>query len=162
MNSRHADLIDGVSELSGEDVATRAQEVRFKNHDGSLMPSPESNTWRTLCASYGLSPTDDLRSKIPYEIFSQLFIRDTTGLRLGDRVRAEIEDNATGRISEFDSLDVTSGLNSRNSFEAARFIESPPQLALSLWLIYFQTQREGQLIGFPLQPKSNFSILPLK
>lgn len=130
MNSRHADLIDGVSELSGEDVATRAQEVRFKNQDGSPMPSLESNKWRTLCANYGLAPNDDLRSQVPYDIFSQLFIKDTAGMRLGDRVRTEVEDIAPGRMSEFESLDVTAGLNSRNSAEAARFIEASPPAGL--------------------------------
>lgn len=130
MNSRHADLIDGVSELSGEDVATRAQEVRFKNQDGSPMPTLESNKWRILCANYGLTPNDDLRSKIPYRIFCQLFIKDTAGMRLGDRVRAEIDESSPVRLSEFESLDVTTGLNSRNSSEAARFIEATPPAGL--------------------------------
>jgi len=126
MNSRHADLLDGVSELSGEDIATRAQEVRFKNHDGSQMSEAETSNWRALCTNYGFSPTDEFRGQIPYDVFNQLFIRDTAGLRLGDRVRAEIDDNSRDRLSEFDLLDVTAGLNSKNSLEAARFIEATP------------------------------------
>lgn len=130
LNSRHADLLDGASDLSGEDVAARAKEVRFKNRDGSQMSVEESSKWAELCKNYGLAPTDELRQKIPYEIFSQLFVRDTAGLTLGDRVRAEIDASAPGRVNEFDALDVTAGLNSRNSLEATRFIETPPPLGL--------------------------------
>jgi S-DNA-T family DNA segregation ATPase FtsK/SpoIIIE len=131
MNSRHADLLDGTVELTGEEVAERANEVRFKNADGSAMTTGDSNKWKDLCSKYGLTPTDDLRGKIPYNIFSQLFVRDTTGLRLGDRIRAEIDSNAPGRIPEFDALDVVSGLNSRNSLEANRLIDAPAPIGLS-------------------------------
>jgi len=128
MNSRHADLIDGSSELSGEDIAAKAREIRFKNDDGSQMSSIESEKWRRLCISYGMTPSDELRSQIPYKIFSQLFMRDTAGLRLGDRVRAEIDDSAPSRLSEFDLLDVITGLNTRNSIEAVRFIDAIPPI----------------------------------
>ena len=131
MNSRHADLLDGATELSGEDVAAKANEVRFKNIDGSALNTADSNFWKDLCSKYGLTPTDDLRKRIPYSIFSQLFVRDTAGLRLGERIRAEIDANAPGRISEFDALDVTSGLNSRNSLEANRLIDAPAPAGLS-------------------------------
>jgi S-DNA-T family DNA segregation ATPase FtsK/SpoIIIE len=155
MNSKHADLIDGVTEMSSEDVAARAHGVRFKNQDGSSMSATDGNNWRKLCVNYGLSPNDSTRAQIPYEIFSQLFMRDTAGLRLGDRVRAEIDANSPGRVAEFDSLDVTLGLNSRNSIDALRFIEAVPPLSLSplLDLLSNATRKSVEKILTPSKRK---------
>ena len=151
MNSRHADLIDGSSELNAEDIATKAREIRFKNNDGSQMSTSESEEWRKLCISYGLTPTDKLRSQIPYKIFSQLFMKDTAGLRLGDRVRAEIDDSSPSRIPEFDSLDITTGLNARNSIEAVRFIETIPPIGLKplVELLSNSTRKSVERISTP-------------
>ena len=124
LNLRYADLIDGNSELDGDAIFQRARDVKFVDHQGNNLSEAESSKWRELCLSYGRSPTVDLRRQIPYEIFSQLFEKDTAGLRLGDRVRAEIESVDLERLSEFDALDVTAGLNSRSSHDANRFIEA--------------------------------------
>lgn len=126
MNARHADLLDGSTELAAEEVAARSEATRFKRSDGSPMPNSDATRWRELCSNYGFTPTDELRRQIPYEIFSQLFVRDTAGLRLGDRVRAEIESSAPGRLGELDALDVTAGLNTRNSLDANRLLEAVP------------------------------------
>ncbi|MDL5030963.1 FtsK/SpoIIIE domain-containing protein [Pelomonas sp. APW6] len=126
MNARHADLLDGTTELAAEEVAARSLAARFKLSDGSPMPTSDAINWRELCSNYGLTPTDELRKQIPYEIFCQLFIRDTAGLRLGERVRAELESSAPGRLGEFDALDVTAGLNARNSLDANRLLEAVP------------------------------------
>jgi len=131
LNSRHAELLDGTTELTGAEVAARATDTKFKNRDGSQMSVEESSKWGKLCATYGLSRNGELRANIPYEIFSQLFLKDSAGLKLGDRVRVEIDASASGRVAEFDALDVTSGLNSRNSLDASRFIEAPPPLGLA-------------------------------
>lgn len=126
MNARHADLLDGATELAAEEIAGKSEATRFKFPDGSPMPASDANRWRQLCSSYGFTPTDELRNQIPYEIFSQLFVRDTAGLRLGDRIRAEIESSAPDRVGEFDTLDVTAGLNARNSLDANRLLEAVP------------------------------------
>jgi S-DNA-T family DNA segregation ATPase FtsK/SpoIIIE len=126
MNARHADLLDGSTELAAEEIAARSEATRFKRPDGSPMPTSDATRWRELCFNYGFAPTDDLRKQIPYEVFSQLFVRDTAGLRLGDRVRAEIESSAPLRLGEFDTLDVTAGLNARNSLDANRLLEVVP------------------------------------
>ncbi|MCX7254099.1 MAG: hypothetical protein NTX83_07200, partial [Burkholderiales bacterium] len=125
LNLRYADLIDGNSELDGDAICLKAKAVKFVDLDGNHLPIAEASAWRELCIKYGRNPSADLRRQIPYSIFSQLFEKDTTGLRLGDRVRAEIELNDPVRLVEFDLLDVTSGLNSRNSHDANRFLEAP-------------------------------------
>lgn len=128
MNTRHADLVDGGTELTSEELIARVDAVRFKLADGSSMTQSDAARWRRSCSAYALSPTDELRRQIPYEVFSQLFVRDTAGLRLGDRVRAEIEDVAPDRVAECDALDVVAGLNTRNNYEANRLLEAvPPQ-----------------------------------
>lgn len=124
MNARYADLLDGVTELTAEDVSNRAQATNFKSKDGSFISEPELTKWRELCSAYGLTPSDELRCQIPYEIFSQLFVKDTAGLRLGDRIRAEIDSGTPERIAEFDALDVTAGLNARNSHDANRLLDA--------------------------------------
>jgi S-DNA-T family DNA segregation ATPase FtsK/SpoIIIE len=128
LNARYSDLIDGSTEMDGEVVAAKAQATRFVDDSGQSLSATETEQWRARCASYALGPTPERRKEIPYSIFSQLFARDTVGLPLGDRVRAEIAIADPSRAEEFESLDVTSGLNVRNSHEAGRFLEAvPPQ-----------------------------------
>lgn len=156
MNARHADLMDGSAELTSEDVFEKAQAARFRFSDGSPMPDSIADRWRGLCSKYGLSPTDELRRQIPYEIFSQLFVKDTAGLRLGDRVRADIDSVASERVAEFDALDVTAGLNSRSSHEAIRLLEAvPPQGTAPLVdIITAATRKSLERLAAP--PKRQF------
>lgn len=126
LNTRHADLLDGNTELTAEDVIAKAEATQFKGDDGEPLLPREVLRWRQLCSSYGLETTAELRRQIPYRMFSQLFVRDTAGLRLGERVRAELESAAPDRMPEFDGLDVTSGLNARSSHDANRLLDAVP------------------------------------
>ena len=126
LNIRHADLIDGSTELTAEEVVAKAQVTNFVDDDGQPCPTAEMQRWRQLCGSYGLEPTPELRRQISYRVFSQLFVRDTAGLRLGERIRAELEAAAPARLNEFDALDVTAGLNARSSHDANRLLEAVP------------------------------------
>lgn len=125
LNARHADLLDGGIELEGKDIAEKARTTRFVNESGEALPAAQREHWRKLCADYGLGPNAGLRKQIPYSIFSQLFVRDTTGLKLGDRVRSELDRDAPSRVAELDGLDVVSGLNAKNNQEAARLLDAP-------------------------------------
>lgn len=156
MNARHADLLDGTTELTAEDVAARAQVTRFRSSDGTVMPQPQVTAWRELCSAYGLSPTDDLRRQIPYEIFSQLFVKDTAGLRLGDRVRAEIDSVAPDRTAEFDALDVSAGLNARNSHDANRLLDAgpPPGMVAIADILTSPTRKSVERLSAP--PRRQF------
>lgn len=126
MNVRHADLLDGVTELTADEVAVKANAARFVSLEGLPLPVAEAGRWRQLCTSYGRDRAPGTRRQIPYAIFSQLFARDTAGLRLGDRIRAELESVAPERVAEFDALDATSGLNARSNHAAAQLLEAAP------------------------------------
>lgn len=126
LNSRHADLIEGSTELDAEAIAAKAVAAKFLGRDGNPLPPAESQKWRKLCTDYGANPSTDLRRQIPYEIFSQLFSRDMAGLRLGERVRTELTATAPDRLPEFDALDVSTGLNARSSHDASRLLEASP------------------------------------
>ena len=126
LNSRHSELIDGTSEIEPDVIASKAKLVKFIDDKGNSYSDAESNEWRDLCIQYGVKQDPEIRRQIPYFIFSQLFEKDTTGLRLGDRVRAEIEAQNPDRLVEYDSLDVITGLNARSSHDANRLIEAQP------------------------------------
>ena len=124
LNARHADLIDGGKELDAGEVVDKAKATQFKGENGEPLTAEDLRHWRDCCSAYGMKQTAELRCQIPYWAFSQLFVRDTTGLRLGERVRVELGRAAPERLSEFDSLDVTTGLNARNSYDANRLLEA--------------------------------------
>lgn len=124
LNARHADLIDGGKELDAGEVVDKAKATQFKGETGSSLSPEETKHWRDCCSAYGVTPTAELRRQIPYWVFSQLFVRDTAGLRLGERVRVELSLAAPERLSEFDGLDVTTGLNTRSSYDASRFLDA--------------------------------------
>lgn len=126
-NARHADLVDGTSELDGSDIEARVDATQFVDAGGARLPLEEAREWKALCIDYARTQQSSIRQRIPYWIFSQLFARDTTGLRLGDKVRAEVDAADAARLAEFDALDVTSGLNARSNSEALRFLEAVPQ-----------------------------------
>lgn len=128
MNFRHADLMDGAAELTAEDISVKARSVRFAKLDGRPFPASESQAWAELCDQYGRDRSLVTRRRLPYEIFSQLFARDTAGLKLGDRIRVEIESAALDRLVEFDTLDLTAGLNARSNHAAVQLQEATPPL----------------------------------
>lgn len=130
-NARHADMLDGTSELDADDIGKLAEQARWRAKDGSELPADEAGHWKTLCVEYARTRTAAVRRQIPYEIFAQLFAKDTAGLKLGEKIRAEIERNAPDRIGELEALDVLSGLNTKNSAEAARLLGAEPPAGLA-------------------------------
>lgn len=125
-NLRHAELMDGSSELDAEAITRRAESTRFTAQSGQPLQNSENEAWKQICIRYARAPNAETRKLIPYFIFAQLFKKDTSGLRLGDKVRAEIESADSARVRELDELDVVGGLNLRSSQDAARFLEAPP------------------------------------
>ena len=138
------------------DVVEKAQKTQFKNDNGGPFSSDDDRRWRDLCSEFAMTQTAESRRKIPYSVFSQLFLKDTAGLRLGDRVRAELEIAAPERLSEYDGLDVTAGLNIRNSYDANRFLEAVPDGAVNpIADLNTQTTRKSvERIAVP--PKKRF------
>jgi S-DNA-T family DNA segregation ATPase FtsK/SpoIIIE len=126
LNLRHSELINGAVELDADQLSELAIQTKFKDEHGELISAAESEQFRRLCIEYGQSPTDEIRSRIPYFIFSQLFTKDTVGLKLGDKVREEIATHSPSRQAEFLKLDVQDGLNVNQHLDAVRFLDAQP------------------------------------
>lgn len=122
LNSRHADLMSSGAELAPEDVQKAAYATRFFGENSEQLTETEITRFAELCASYAAAPSKELRQQIPYSIFEQLFKRDTTGLKLGDRIRSEIEQVHPKRLPELAAADVIEGLNSRSQPDAERLL----------------------------------------
>jgi hypothetical protein len=126
LNARHAELIVGGSELDPEDVIRLADSAQFVDESGNQLEPLRREEYAMLCKRYASAPNDVLRRDIPYTIFEQLFQKDSAGLKLGDRVRTEIENAAPSRLAELDALDVIQGLNSKLQADAERLLSMPP------------------------------------
>lgn len=153
VNARHADLIDGTTDLDASDIEFRADATQFADTKGNPLDANAAKAWKLICVEYGRTQSADVRQRIPYWIFSQLFARDTAGLRLGDKVRSEVYATDFGRLSEFDSLDVVQGLNGRSTLDAVRFLESVPPEGLKPLpdLLSVKTRRAVERLAVPVR-----------
>lgn len=122
LNSQYADLMSGGSELDPEDVIKLARAANFLDGAGNALDSTLNEKYIDLCVRYASAPSSILLREIPFPIFEQLFKKDSTGLKLGDRVRTEIENYAPSRLLELDASDVITGLNSKFQGDAERFL----------------------------------------
>lgn len=156
MNFRHADLMDGVTELTAEDIAAKSRSVRFKSVDGTPLAPAVAQEWAELCALYGRDRSLPTRRRLPYEIFCQLFSRDTAGLKLGDRIRAEIEGTAPERLKEFDLLDLTAGLNGRSSHAATQLQEALPPVGLRALIDLANPKTRKSIERLAVPPRQSF------
>ena len=157
LNLRYAELIDGGVELTIEDLLQRIGRTTFKDTQGNPLTSEEAQRFRKLCIGYSESPTDfSIREQIPYDIFSQLFAKDTAGLLLGDRVYEEITSKDPSRVSELLQLDVIRGLNARSVQDAVRFLDHSPsdRLPELKSLLTQATRKSVERLATP--PKKHF------
>lgn len=127
LNARHANLSNGSADIEVETIEAAAAKTKFQDLDGEQLPQADSAMWADRCVEFARSPGDAQRSKIPYRIFEQLFARDTKGMRLGDKVRAAIEDADAARLQELNVLDVVEGINARSQLDAERLLNASPQ-----------------------------------
>lgn len=128
LNWQHADLVgaSGV-DLDGDTLAVQAKDVVFKNAEGSELPAEEQKAWREKCSDYCISQSTNIRLTLPYTIFEQLFAKDTTGVKLGERTENELTDNHGDRIPEWDELSVKAGLDKKDQFDAQKFLDAEPE-----------------------------------
>jgi S-DNA-T family DNA segregation ATPase FtsK/SpoIIIE len=160
LNLQHADLVgpNGI-DLDGEVLAEEVAALTFKDDDGAPLPKDAQSSWRELCAAYCLTPNPLLRSKIPYGIFEQLFITDTKGMKLGERVASEIDEADPSRLSDWNDLSIGPGLDRRDQGEAVRFLEADPDDGEKLPLrdlLTKQTLKAVEKVASPAaQPISN-------
>ncbi|MNZ23031.1 DNA translocase SftA [compost metagenome] len=156
LNSRHAELMSAGSELDPEELRKSASSTQFVDDKGAPLPTAEITRFAQLCSEYAHTATEDLRCQIPYTIFEQLFRRDTAGLKLGDRIRSEIEQAAPVRLQELDAADLVGGLNSRSQSSAEELLglgnlEGEPPL---VDLLSNRTRRAVERLAAP--PASRF------
>lgn len=126
LNAKHANLTSGTADIEVEAIEAAAAKTRFEGPDGEPLSPAESKMWSAKCVEFARSPGDAQLAAIPYHIFEQLFARDTKGMKLGDKVRAAIEDADAGRLKELEALDVVDGLNARSQLDAERLLGAPP------------------------------------
>jgi energy-coupling factor transporter ATP-binding protein EcfA2 len=122
-NARHADLMLSGVEIDPEELCRAVLRTRFLEPSGAPVSADNQKYFAQLCTEYARLPTDLCRSKIPYSIFEQLFKRDTVGLKLGERVRSDIEQARPDRLNEFDAADLMGGLNAQSQADAERLLE---------------------------------------
>ena len=146
LNARHAELLTGGSELDPDELARLALDTKFVDEAGSELPADQIEKYGKLCAQYAAGPTGELRRRIPYPIFEQLFKKDAVGLQLGDRVRIEIEDADASRVRDLDALDVVQGLNSKLQADAERLLSNQPVDEGAMPLVDLLTNRTRKAI----------------
>lgn len=157
LNARHAELIAGGNEIDPEEIMRLADVAEFRDEAGSKLPPILGNQYTDLCKQYAAIQTNDVRSNIPYTIFEQLFQKDSTGLKLGDRVRTEVENVDPSRIKELDVADVVDGLNSKLQSDAERLVAMQPEEGLKpiIDLLTNRTRKAVERVAAP--PATRFS-----
>lgn len=127
-NLLHAELANTQSaDLDQDKLAEQCLTMKFRSADGQELSAAENEEWRRLCRVYCINPRREMREQIPYFIFEQLFSRDLKGLKLGERVREEIDQSDPSRIEEFDSQSFQGGVDRRDRDECQRFLEAQPE-----------------------------------
>lgn len=126
LNSRYADLRSSTGDIDPEALEKVLNQKIFCDQDANPLTPEESQHWRGLCVHFLREPSTFTRQKIPFFIFEQLFVKDASGLKLGDRIRTEISNEDGTRIAEFIKLDVIDGLNQRSPVDALKLLEAAP------------------------------------
>jgi hypothetical protein len=126
LNVRYSDLRTTTGEVDADSLIKIAAKKLFLNLDGSEIELVRNQELRDLCVLYIKNQDDNVRKKLQFFIFEQLFEKDKVGIQLGDRVRQEIEDGDSSRLEELDSINVVSGLNKKLTEDAQRFLSYVP------------------------------------
>jgi hypothetical protein len=122
LNFNHSELTSVGVELIPEDLEKLVSNTLFLGEYGEPVPKLELLKFRELCTSYIHKPESITQRSIPYYIFEQLFKRDTKGLKLGDKVYAEIESNHPSQLNTLKQSDIVPGLNARSQLDAERLL----------------------------------------
>ncbi|WP_258909113.1 FtsK/SpoIIIE domain-containing protein [Pseudomonas putida] len=151
LNLRHAELSSGGSEIDPEDIIRLADNAQFSDENGNKLDPQLRARYADLCKKYAVAPTYLLRNAIPYTIFEQLFQKDSAGLKLGDRVRVEIEGADPSRLTEFDQCDLIQGLNSKLQADAERLVSLTPPEGLKplIELLSNRTRKTVERVAAP-------------
>lgn len=147
------------SETQDLDVDKEIENVKtliFKDENQESYDEPEQNHWRDLCIAYLTERSFSVRKQIPFRIFEQLFSKTLPGLQLGQLVKQEILNADSDRISEFNELYVTEGLDKKLQEAAEAFLEAEPEndnLPSLKSLISTRTRKKIEAIANPKAKK---------
>ena len=165
LNMLRADLAASLLvDLDREKISADALRTKFKDIKGTDYESPELEYWQSCCSEYSLYQSDKTRFQIPYRIFEQIFVKDVTGLPLGERISLEIAEKVSSRVSDYSELSVEDGLNSRSSEDAKKFLEAedPDINVIPLRdLLSKQTRRMVDKLASPVLEKIDNPLLKL-
>ncbi|WP_404400708.1 hypothetical protein LG288_11570 [Idiomarina seosinensis] len=161
-NSLHADLAKSdTQELDVEKEKGNALSTIFLDEHGYEYSQNEQEYWRQRCSQYLSEPSYELRSEIPYFIFSQVFAAKTKGVSLGDLVYKEILESDRSRENEFLNLEVKEGLSAGFTDAATAFLEAEPDLEGILPLKDLLTNKVRKRVERLTSPKSHGFFNPL-
>lgn len=152
-NARHAELMVAGVEIDPEELCRSALRTKFLEPNGAAVSADDQQRYARLCTEYARLPSDLCRGQIPYSIFEQLFKRDTVGLKLGERVRSDIEQARPDRLGEFDATDLMGGLNAQTQGDAERLLElaaAEGEVRLAD-LLTMRTRRAVERLATPLK-----------
>lgn len=166
MNILHADLVkQGNVEIDTDKLVEQIEKFRFMDEDGEEYTPSDQKEWRQRCRLYVNAPSLGGRKKIPYRIFEQLFTDQHKGIPLGERILLEIQEVASSRVGEYESLCVQAGLDKRDSDDAVRFLDAEPdpseELSALRDLIQPQTRKKVEKIAYPAPEIFNNPLLKL-
>ena len=126
LNRNYSEMDSGTGEIDSDLLLFKVSSFNFKSYYGDFLDADTNKTFRKLCTDFISTVSNDARRKIPFYIFEQLFLVDSRGLLLGDRVLSEITDSESSRVSELLDANVVDGLNKRHEDEARRFLDLEP------------------------------------
>jgi len=123
LNQNYSELDSGSGEIDSDLLLTKVSAFNFKDHCGEYLNSEINESYKNLCTEFICKVSSEARSAIPFYIFEQLFLVDTSGLLLGDRVLSEITNAEPSRVPELLDANLVDGLNKRLEDEARRFLD---------------------------------------
>lgn len=124
LNSEYAELYQKGQPLDIDDLIERIKTFEFRNEHGELFSAEVQSELRVACVKYCDTKTNI--ENVPFYIFEQLFKTDTVGLKLGEKVEAELVELAPERLNEYMMLGVKDGLDAKIADEAQRFLDAEP------------------------------------
>lgn len=162
LNFQHADLVgpNGI-DLDGEAISEEAKAFTFKDESGEQLEPEDQESWRELCSTYCIAPNPARKSEIPYGIFEQLFIKDTKGMKLGERIESEIDIADPLRLTEWNDLNARAGLDRRDQGEAVRFLDLEPDESEKLPLRDLLTRQTLKMVEKAASPAAQPISNPL-
>lgn len=147
-------------ELDTDRIKADVRTTIFLDEAGTEYSPIEQEKWKELCTQYVEFPQRQIRERIPFFIFCQIFSKITNISLLGDLVLDEVSNTAPGRRQEFVNLNVVDGLNLNETTAAEVFLDAEPLDEDLLPLKDLISAKTRKRIERLVTPKSNYFFNP--